>query len=463
MILPSLFRYRYGNLVDSPRNVFTLQAQTCSDFELVSRIAVQPTERSAVRLPRNRSAIGIFRRWTSGRRRALSALRRARRLIAICPNEAFPARPWNLRDELRERPAIGALCSEGFLIDATGNLLDHVDIVSLLLTNRRPFLPAGFFRRQTLVAIGLREDGWFTDSFDLDLCYRLATDSVLASVEKQMVVCADPQRQVDGLNHSVDAAIDDRLRLISKIFSRDGFFGGGCESIAYESSVNQLSIIWEQFRARGQSEVEYKITRHLATAALGLHFQLRIDHRALRSLHRLLCTRSHNLGMLSPLLQRLLALTTRLKGRLPIHIGYAVWNPFWGYWLKRKIILLTLPASEFHPSAPPRDSMFADLYALTGERYEARGQIDLAIEMWDRVRPPHETIDSLACQAMLKSPVATDATLADRQREWVRRHLGERPAISLPQASARRQNRIGYFCSFMDSMMQHDGQRDRGA
>ena len=450
----------YGcNLVNSAKEtIAALQAQTCKDFELVVEDcgSTDGTLELFESAAKQDGRIRLFRRWTKRAGDALlSALRRCRGdYIAICPNQGHfvPEALEFAERHFAARPATGALCSESFLIDATGKSLDRVDIVSLLLTNRRPFLPAGFFRRQTLVASGLREDGWFTESFDLDLCYRLATDSGLACVKKKLLACADPQRQVDGLNHSVDAAIDDRLRLISKIFSRDGFFGGECESIAYESSVNQLSIIWEQFRARGQSEVEYKITRHLATAALGLHFQLRIDHRALRSLHRLLCTRSHNLGLLSPLLQRLLALTTRLKGRMPIHIGYAVWNPFWGYWLKRKIILLTLPASEFHPAAPPRDSMFADLYTLAGERYEARGQIDLAIEMWDRVRPPDETIDSLACQAMLKSPVATDATLADRQREWVRRHLGERPTISLPRASARKNRiRIGYFCSFMDS------------
>jgi predicted O-linked N-acetylglucosamine transferase (SPINDLY family)/glycosyltransferase involved in cell wall biosynthesis len=451
----------YGrNLVDSAREtIAALQAQTCGEFELIVEDcgstdgSLELFEAAAKQDPR----IRIFRRWTMRAGDALlSAFRRCRGdYIAVCPNEGhfLPEALQFAAKSFAERPAMGALCSEGFLIDATGKSIDHVDIVSLLLTSHRPFLPAGFFRRRTLVATGLRRDGWFTDSFDLDLCYRLAAESGLASIKKQVVVCRDPQRQVEGLNQSVDAAIDDRLRLISKIFSRDGFFGSGHEPVALESSVNQLSIVWEEFRTRGQPEVEFKITRHLATAALGLHLQLRIDHRTLRSLHRLLCMRSHNLGLLSPLLQRLLALTTRLKGRLPIHIGYAVWNlPLWGYWLKRKIILLTLPASEFHPAAPPRDSMFADLYALAGERYEARGQIDLAIEMWDRVRPPDETIDSLACQAMLKSPAATDATLADRQREWVRHHLGERPAIGLPRSVSRKNTiRVGYFCAFMDS------------
>lgn len=97
--------------------------------------------------------------------------------------------------------------------------------------------------------------------------------------------------------------------------------------------------------------------------------------------------------------------------------------------------------------------MYADLYALAGARYESRGQIDLALEMWERARPPDDIgLDSLGCQAMLKSPAATDESLAAHQAAWVRRHLGERPIVTLPRRpNSTGKIRIAYFCAFMNS------------
>lgn len=452
----------YGrNRVESAREtILALQAQTCANFELIvgdcgSTDGTLGVFQSAAKHDRR---IKVLSRWTT---RATDALLTALQqctgeYVGICPSEGhyLPSALEFAATKLAEHPAIGGLCSKGFLVNSHGDSLDHVDIVSLLFTSYRPFLPAGFYRRQALVAVGIDRDGWLSDSIELELCCRLAADYGLSSCQEKLVECRDPWQQADGLVHDIESTLDSSLRLISKIFSRDGFFGSGNEPLALECRANQLSILWEHFRTKGQSEIEYRVVPYLSAVVWGLHLNLRLDHRTLRSLHRLLCLRSRNLGLLSTPLQKLLALTTRMDGRLPIHIGYSVWNfPLWGYWLKRKIIRLTLPESRFHPSAPPRERMFADLYALAGFRYEARGQIDLAIDMWDRARPPDDIdIDSLACQAMLKSPAATDATLAERQKEWVRRHLPERPPVTpIRLAVHSTKIRIGYFCSFMDS------------
>lgn len=435
-----------------------LRTQTLRDFELVvedcgsSDGTLELFEAAAASDPR----IRIVHRLTTRLAEALlTALRRCRgEYVAICPMDGafLPQALEVAAQELTRRPDAGGVATRGFLIDGYGNELDRVDVVSLLLTNYRPYLPAVFFRRRALLAVGIADDDWFTASLALDLCCRLSTDYGLAYCSERLVDCPEPTRSVDGVSTDVAEAIDDRLRLVTRVFSADGFFGRGYEVLALESKANQLGILWQQFRAAGRSEVEYLITGPLRSVVWGLHLSLRMDHRTLRTLHRLLCVRSANLGLLATPLQRVLALIADMKGRLPIHVGYTIWNQAWGYWLKRKIVLLTLPGERFHHAAPSRGSMFADIYALAAARYEERGQIDLAIEMWEQARPPDNVdVDSTACQAILKSPSATDATLAAFQRKWVRRHLDEAHVVHLStKRGAGGKIRVGYHCAFMD-------------
>src|SRR5262249_11251373 len=177
------------------------------------------------------------------------------------------------------------------------------------------------------------------------------------------------------------------------------------------------------------------------------------DPHRLRSLHRLLCTRSHNLGMLSPLMQRAL---THAKRNGRDNIERLVWDaPWWGYWVKRKILLLTVPKPEFHRLAPPRSEIFADLYDRVANRYLARGQTALSVEMWEHARPPENIdADNNVSQALLRLPGATGETLACFQKKWVERHLGDPPyvdPVSRRTSTAGRKIRIGYHCSFMTS------------
>lgn len=398
---------------------------------------------------------------TSAGEGLLYALRQCRGdYIAIWPSEGaiFADALEFAAAKFRDSPDAGGICCQGFLTDTHGNSVDDVNIITLLVSGCRPFLSCGFFSRKALLASGLNREGWLVDAIDLELCCRLATDHGLRSFPHMAVVKSrQGQPRDDGLlPRSVDRAIEDHLLLVSRIFSTEGFFGEDSGALALECKAIQLSNLRESFRELGTAESEYRIALHLLAVVRALHLLLQIDHRVLRSLHRLLCSRSHNLGLLSSPLQKLLAYTTTATGRLPIHIGYSIWRmPFFGYWLKRKIILLTRPNSEFDSSAPPKAVMFADLYAQAAARFEARGQIALAIDMWNHAGPPHNiTLDSLACQALLKLPDVTDAFIVEFQRKWVDRYVGERKSTRLARAKAdasRRKVRIGYHCSFMDS------------
>ena len=82
-----------------------------------------------------------------------------------------------------------------------------VDVVTLLFTPFRPFLPAGFFRRRALTDVGLNDENWLFDSIELELCLRLACDFGIRSFPHKVVECRVPALQHDGLARSVTGAL----------------------------------------------------------------------------------------------------------------------------------------------------------------------------------------------------------------------------------------------------------------
>src|SRR5262249_34518823 len=156
---------------------------------------------------------------------------------------------------------------------------------------------------------GLNTDDWHEEALDLDLWCRLAADRGLHAVDEDLVEVAQQPPPWDWFGRNVEAALDDRLDVVSSYFSREGFFGNRQPALAAEARANQIAVLWEHFRRVGADSVEYLIQppiwgviRDLQPATPG----------ATRSLHRLLCTRSHNLGALSPILQSLLKRAPRV-------------------------------------------------------------------------------------------------------------------------------------------------------
>ena len=459
--LVSVVWYGRNRIGSAIKSIAALQAQSHGHFELVVEECgstdgtLEVFQSAAAR----DSRIKIFsgNDMISGGQCLLNALRRCRGdYIAICPSEGhfLPGALEFGVSQFAAHPQTGGVCTTDFLIDGHGNSVEPVDIIALLFTSYRPFLPAGFFSRRALIAIGIDREGWLTEALDLDICCRLAIDHGFSTVPREVIECHDRTHQPDGLSRSIENAIEQRLQIASNFFSDKGFFGGDCGPLALESKANQLAILWHQFRGLGAVDIDAVIHLHMAALLSQFDSVLRTDHRTLRSLHRLTCVRSHELGLLSSPLQALLAYTTRLSGDLPMHISYAVWNTFLGLRLMRRIIGRTLPRSNFERAAPDRASMFVELYTMAMSLYDTRGQIELALEMCERARPPENmSRDSLACQAMLKLPSVTDEKIASFQRVWVRRHISDQPAVSHPAPiilDGGRKIRIGYHSSAMD-------------
>lgn len=394
--------------------------------------------------------------WQKRTDALLSVMRRARGdFVMICPGDGgfVPGALEVLRSAFAANPAIGAVCTAGTLVNGAGSELKRCDIVTLLFTSYTLCLPAVVFRRTALEEAGLHADDWFANSFAHDLVCRVAASRGLLSLDETILAQRGRLLQPDGLEAPVREIIADRLELISAIFSPRGFFASASGALAWEARVNVLTSMMEQYRSLGASDLAEHGVRALVDAADGIHRQLKVDHRTLRSLHRLFCNRGHAAGSLEGYLQKSLAEMTTLDVDSQIRRGYRVWSfPGGGRWLARKMIAHTVPRTQFHPSAPSWDAMYADLYQLAGARYEARGQIDLALDMWQRARPPHDMdLDSMACQAMLKSPHATDEALAASMREWVSRHAAGAGPVAPVRTTRKGKIRVGYHCAFIAS------------
>ncbi len=451
-----------GRSAAALENVAALKAQNYHNFELLLIEDGEPAEgsRDLLEAAATDSRLRILPRTSSRSGESLlGALRQCRGdYIAICPTEGHFV-PDALQFAVKafaEHPGAGIICGEKFLVDAHDNELTDVDLVTLLFTSYRPFLPAGFFRRQALLEAGLEGEGWRKESLDLELCTRLAGDFGVRCFPRKVVDCKSAATQDDGLSKTAAGALEARLQLLSKIFSAEGFWGND-EPLLLESTVHQAAILWEQFLALGQSDIVPLAQRELTAVADRFDTLLKHDHRILHNLHRLFSTRSHRLGILSTPLQKWLAFSSRQTGRLAIHLPYQMWESRFGVgsWLKRKVIAQTLPHARYHEAAPTRQQMLADLYAIAASRHEAYGQVDVALAMWKLAEPLGSLdIDSLAVQGILRLPSATNETITAFQERWVRRHVG--PAgpktlktPNLPGATGK--IRIGYHCAFMHS------------
>ena len=146
----SVVWYGRNRRESASETIKALHAQRCGDFELVIEDCgstdgtLDLFEAAAAQDPR----IRIFRRSaTRSGEVLLSAMRRCKGdYVVVCPNEGhfLPNAFETIAREFSKQPTAGAICAAGFLVNGHGRTLDRADIVSLLLTSYRPFLPAAF-------------------------------------------------------------------------------------------------------------------------------------------------------------------------------------------------------------------------------------------------------------------------------------------------------------------------------
>ena len=100
----------------------------------------------------------------------------------------------------------------------------------------------------------------------------------------------------------------------------------------------------------------------------------------------------------------------------------------------------------------PLTACYADMVARL---YEDRGQVEQAVNEWQVAKLlKDESIDSMACQALLKSVNANDEIRLQAQLHWASEHaitLGDDASVKFKAYDGRRKLTIGYVCAWWDS------------
>src|SRR3954468_17038508 len=189
----SVIWHHGGGLEAASHCISSLESQTGVDVELVlhdgdsSEAAAEVVSAARQRNWQPRLVPGGA---GSKGERLLDLLRNCRGdYIAFMPSEGRlqPQAFDRVLRKFQQRPGIGGLCTKGFLVDADGKASPRVDIVTLLFTMYRPFLPAGFIDRNALAVSGLQQDGWFEGALDIDLWTRLAVDHGIGRLDEDVL------------------------------------------------------------------------------------------------------------------------------------------------------------------------------------------------------------------------------------------------------------------------------------
>lgn len=369
----------------------------------------------------------------------LRALRRCKgEYIAICPAHAglMPdALEFAVR-ALEQSPDVGAVACRGLLVDADGNAAEvPFDLVMALFTHLRIAPHGGIIRRSALIESGLMRDDWRSGCIELDLWCRLAMDHEIVAADRTL---ADGKagRDADGFAPNPDQLVEDRLRYVEALFDKENFFGdAGDPALQYECMVNQLGIVREELRGVGAQAVDCR-SDDLADKFAHL---LSYDGRALRSFGRW---------------QRM----WRMPGPLEALPGTALLLFLAVHWqaLCRPYVRIAFRARSRklgNQAIRALPALFADVYATQAERYNAQGQVATAIDNWRLAESLCDAMqDSMAVQAELKRPGATEESLVKVHRRWVARHVAGSQRVEpcdLPRWDGQRKIRVGYHCAFM--------------
>jgi predicted O-linked N-acetylglucosamine transferase (SPINDLY family)/glycosyltransferase involved in cell wall biosynthesis len=392
------------------------------------------------------------------------------------------------------------------------------DFVGYLFSNYCPFWPGSFFRRQALIDVGFLDVGWNLDCIEFEIWCRLAADHDVEYLPKPMSKYAVHPTQASNTPANFHEHLDGRLKLIEKMFSSDGFFGPdefmkiecminqvflfynharayrlteqetffAAKIAELESSRDRLGVLsqpyWIGFSAAAKASIESRIGRVLQyskraiPAALRKLVPLRIKLFVLRKIEvastvlatgqlpsqimRATESRAHHRwalaavrvpGRIRTLLPRPVKIAARrMVFQAAILVRYFPLFPFWLVWRFTRT-----KANEPRSIVAPERHRSLSVYPRAAQIYDSRGQIKQALDMWRRAEElNNSTIDSLACQAILKLPEANYEEIAKLQQRWADKHaqpIASRTEHRFLPYDNRRKLKIGYHCSFMES------------
>lgn len=392
------------------------------------------------------------------------------------------------------------------------------DFIGYLFSNYCPFWPGSFFRRKALIDVGFLDAGWNMDCIEFEVWCRLATDHDVKYLPKPMSKYAVHPTQASNTPANFHEHIDGRLKLIEKMFSCDGFFGPDefmkfecminqvflfynharayrlTEQEAYfaakiaelEASRDGLDALsrpyWMYFSEKAKASIDFKIRRSLQyfkramPAALRDVIPLHIKMWVVRNIevaitalatgqlpsqivrtaklhanHRWAHTAVKVPGRIRRLLPQWLKVAARrMQMQAIVLVLYFPVFPFWLIWR-----FTPKKADESVSVAAPDRSRSLFFYPKMAQIFDSRGQIKQALDMWRRAEALEDpTVDSLACQSILKLPEANYEEIGKLQQRWADQHakpIASRVKHRFLPYDSRRKLKIGYHCSFMES------------
>lgn len=392
-------------------------------------------------------------------------------IIASCLSDE-ELLPFAIEDAVKifaAEPNLGAVTRDGYITDAKGKITGEFiagefNFVNYLFGNYCPMWVASFFRRQALLDVGLNDTDWTIGCLEFEVWCRLGTQHTVKYFPGIVAKYGVSEGQLSNTARDFSPHLDHRTKLIDNLFSKQGFFGEdpvkriGC-------LINQYYLYYNHARAyRIADQVEriyqrikglindlgpiekIEFNKTFSTQNLELQEQIAVQGRVQRIWMQLSIRIPRSL-------KKRFSPRQREKIR---RIGTAILQAAYDYIFPPRLYFVKKAAAQAEKNAAyglAAPAYSKRLYHDVAMLFYNRAQIDQAQQLWKCAQDLKDvTIDSLAVQATLLSPTATNEGLLQCQKEWAARHaptVTQKPLEPRPYKRDRK-IRIAYYCSFYD-------------
>jgi glycosyltransferase involved in cell wall biosynthesis len=356
----------------------------------------------------------------------------------------------------------GAITGNGYVTDETGAITGdftagEFNLIDYLFGRYCPFWPGSFFRTKALADIGLFRPGLSLDCIEFEVWCRLGTDHLVKSIPDRLSKYAIHPGQLSNTPYNMARHIDARLSLIERMFSADGFFGPN-DVRKIECTINQLSMFLDHARAYRLVDQEKALEARLRTLTDALpkswlieNAPYEVEAQAAKKVVYLWARAAQIIG---PKIRAKIGRGVKRRAREIVQSLFITFSLPPGEMAR---VLFSRRQSNTVVARGPAPGIRKRLrlYLEAATLYEARGQIGQALAMWRAAEPLRDVgAESLACQAHLKLPSATERDLQAHQQGWVQRYVQPdvpRPGFRFGGYDGKRKIRVGYHCSFFNS------------
>lgn len=432
------------------RALDSLVAQTYPNIEIVVQDGAS-TDGTLDIIRSYGDRISLESRPDSGTNEAfLAALRRcAGEIVGSClaDEELLPDAVATAVEYFQTHPDVDALTGNALITDLDGRVTgrfigEPFDLLRYMAAEATPYFCASFFRHQALLDLGLDGDEWERGCIEFEIWNRLGIRRRIAYLPLYLAKYAHHPEQASHNSSDVLENLGGRMNVIRGQFST-GAFAGIDVAVQVNLLLRHLAVHYNHLRAvrpdaaaipQIHDLMVFIARRYVAgiCGALGLLFEEGVFRTMFRGAFDALL--DINLG------KRLKRLMTKSdpSGRGVAAANAQPMGPIGG-------------AYPPYMEIPPLPAM---MYRPIANIFLANGQIGKAVTYLETMAKSRDLDTSPeACQAALKDPAETPASLLARQQRWVASHIDPSPAAFLPPvkpAAVGPKIRVGYHLAFWE-------------